>query len=522
MQLPNQNANGNGAGVPQSMPTEAPAPSAPQQTAPESSGSFSFSSAAPAFQQSAAPPQPGPAGPPPSPIPGGQQFSPPDEVAGPPNLGPDIHNESGQSPVQPPYQQYQQPPQQPDFISRLQQAGFDTSRFQSEDDAIRAFVDQQQQLQALQPYAQYGQQLIPYAQQFREFLASQQQPAQPAQQQEPETKKSLEERLQEHWRSIWNAPEYDPTWERMVQLNPDTGMYEGVSPVVPANVVQQMNQYRDWQRQSIDKLLRDPFSLQWNAMRPGIEDVTREIIQQELASYAVSRDFQNLDEEYGHLLYETDARGQRVVDPWTNEYKRTPFGDHVVSEMQRLSQVGVSDPYASFQYAVSSAKAMLYDQMSRQSQPAQPGQPSPNSYGAYGQIQNPFPNQSSPSGQFANDANMQVGQPFAAASPPFPGATPGGQQVPSPAAAPFQPNPYQGVNLGVTGQMPVGGGFYQANQQTPPQQSFLDRARNIASHSPQYGGAGQAASPSGNPESFNSEDFFSREAARLGAVQHAA
>lgn len=338
-----------------------------------------------------------------------------------------------------------QPPQ-PAWADQLRQAGIDPSNFRSEADLAAAIAQQQQYIRELSPYAQYGQQVMPYAQQVAEAIGGRSQAAQP--QPEPkEEPKSLEDRLRDHWNGIWERPQYDPTWEHQVQINPDTGMFEGISPLTPASAVQGMNAYRDWQRKALNSLITDPFDLTWKAIRPGVEDVVKNLVQQELNTYRTSQDFDAIERQYENVLYEKDPNGNRVVDPATGAYKWSPFGQFTVGKMQELRQMGITDPYKNFSMALDLAKAYLFDNQS-------------------------------------------------ALSP-----------EPTTAAAPTLPQPAAGSMYATA----------PASVRPAPQQSFLDRARQIASHS---GGAASPASPSGpSVQSFENESFFSKAAAQMGLLQ---
>lgn len=470
-----------------------------------------------------------------------------DPVSGPPKLGPDNRSSAAnepnipaptaptqpsQSPFSDAAQQAQQAGQQPQmappsWAQNLQLAGIDPSGFRSPEDLANAYLQTQRQMQELQTYAQYGQQFLPYASQFNEFLQTRQQ-AQAQQTQQPAApKKSIEETLKEHWNSMWKAPEYDPSWDAMVKMNPETGFYEGISPFVPAQVVQGMNARRDWMRNSLNKMLENPFEMQWKALQPGIQAVIQQEVQRELSSYNVNREFDALEQEYAPVLYQHDQNGNRVVDPFTGQPRWTPFGAHVAEEMRRLNAAGLTDPFVNFEYAVNSAKAMLFDQSRQQAQqpqqPQQPGQQPPTWQQApgyhpipQGQPQQPQFAQQPAGPQYPSPAQhfgLQPPQQPQFQAPGVPNyAPPGAAQFNSPVApvpSMYQPavsagSPmYGGFQTGMNGQLPVGGGF------VPQPPSFLDRARmvNQPSHM-----ADQAVPPSG----YESDDFFSREASKMG------
>jgi hypothetical protein len=329
---------------------------------------------------------------------------------------------------------------QPAWAEQLRSAGIDPSEFRSEADLAAALAQQQQYIREMSPYAQYGQQVMPYAQQVAEVIGGRKAP-EPAKAEPSEPAKSLEDRLREHWNSIWDKPQYDPAWETQVQINTSTGMFEGVSPLVPATVVQGMNSYRDWQRKALNSLITDPFDLTWKAIKPGVEDVVKSLVQQELSSYRTANDFDAIEKQYEGVLYEHDPNGNRVVDPATGGYKWSPFGQFTVGKMQELRQMGITDPYRNFNMALDLAKAYLFDQQSAEPTPA--------------------------------------------------------------AAAVTQP--------------PAGSMYANAPAAVAPQQSFLNRARQIASHS---GGAAAPATPSGPAiQSFENESFFSKAATQLGLLQ---
>lgn len=505
---------------------------APTNTGPDLSSTPAFS--APSTPQQSAPSQS-------NDVPGFSY----DPVSGPPKLGPDNRaafanepnipappapTQPSQSPFSDAANQQAQPPQQmapPSWAQNLQLAGIDPSGFRSPEDLANAYLQSQRQMQEMQTYAQYGQQFLPYASQFNEFLQTRQQAQAQHPQQPAAPKKSIEETLKEHWNSMWKAPEYDPSWDAMVKMNPETGFYEGISPFVPAQVVQGMNSRRDWMRNSLNKMLENPFELQWKALQPGIQHVIQQEVQRELSSYNVNREFDALEQEYAQVLYQHDQGGNRVVDPFTGQPRWTPFGAHVAEEMRRLNAAGLTDPFVNFEYAVNSAKAMLFDQSRQQAQQPQAQQPQmtppqqmmqPQGYpGQQPQYQGQPQQYQQPAGpQYPSPAQhfgLQPPQQPQFQAPGVPNyAPPGAAQFNSPVApvpSMYQPAVsaappmYGGYQVGMNGQLPMGGGF------VPQPPSFLDRARMVTQQSHM---GDQAVPPSG----YESDDFFSKEASKLG------
>lgn len=301
-----------------------------------------------------------------------------------------------------------------------------------------------------------------YGQQFMPYAQKIQQllQGQPAAPQQPPVPAEAPKSREERLREHWNKIWQRPTFDpawEQMVTRDENGMYVGVNAGIPAHVVQGMNEYRAWQSKALNNLLQDPFELQWKALEPGIQDVVQEMVQRELNAYRINTDFEELDRQYAPVLYQHDENGKRVVDPITGEYRWTPLGQFCIQKMQELRNMGINDPYANFTMAMDSAKAWLYDQQSQ----------------------------------------------TVAASPAPP------TQAPAPAPAqPAAPSMYAGAA--------------SAPLAAPaPQQSFLDRARNIAIHSGNMGGA---ASPGGQPDvqSFDNENFFSRAASQHGMLPSAA
>lgn len=469
------------------------------------------------------------------------------DSSGTPKLGPDdAHQSSPSLPNQFVPQQPQQPEQpapvsttpfqdaamqqaqQAAWAQRLAQAGYQPP--QTPDELANAYLQSQQQLAQMQTYAQYGQQFLPYAQQFTEFLRSRagNQPS-PPQQQEAETPKqqrSVDEILKEHWNKMWKAPEYDPAWESLVKLNPETQLYEGINPFVPANVVQGMNSYREWKRKSLNDLIDKPFELTWQAISPGINEIVKQQIDSELQAQRINSEFDALEEQYSSILYEHDANGNRVVDPFTGGPKWTAFGQHVADEMRRLSASGLKDPFLTFEYAVNSAKAIVLDrQMKNGQQQPQQMQPqfqqpvmAPPMPGQFAAPQ--YPMQAMPPG-YAPPGYMPQQPQLPASAQRFGLTQPAPQYAQQPYVAQPMPVPsmyapavsagqsvFGGYAAGINGQLPAGGGFLAQPA------SFLDNAR--MAHA---GHQAPVAAPSG--ESDFTEDFFSREASRLGYIRAA-
>ena len=250
-----------------------------------------------------------------------------------------------------------------DVLSGLAASGLDTSRFESEADVANYINQLEKDRQELETYAQVGRQYMPYAQDFNNYLQQQQ-----AQQAQPEKEESAEQSIDDLRNQLWGKPEYDPSWEQMVQENPHTGQIEGISPYVPANVVQGVQNYRSWQRQAVQKFLDDPFTLMQQGLEPYFEKKFAEMIDGRFSQQQQDAEMQRVEADLANTIYAVDETGNYKVDPVTNTYQLNEYGQMLVPEMQKLQAAGVTDPVQLKALAESNLKALAYDYQQQQAQ----------------------------------------------------------------------------------------------------------------------------------------------------------
>jgi hypothetical protein len=249
------------------------------------------------------------------------------------------------------------------LLQSLQESG--VADLETEEDALKYVQDLRSRQAELEQYANYGRQIAPYAQDVNQYLQDKhQQRQQPQPEPEPETPA-----WQTHEQSFWKKPEYDPSWEQMVRLNSETGAYEGINAMVPAQVVQGVQQYKNWQRQSLEKLVENPLGLVREGLEPWMQNFVQEQIQGVIQQQQQQQEMQAVERELQDVIYQRDpGTGVPIVDPATGQYALNEYGNLLVQEMQTVSDLGIQDPRQIRAMAESNIKAKLYDYQQQQQQ----------------------------------------------------------------------------------------------------------------------------------------------------------
>jgi hypothetical protein len=235
-------------------------------------------------------------------------------------------------------------PQEPDWREHLsKQWGLDPQGFQSPNQAIdyslQALVTMQQEREAYQArLAQYEQQLAAFSQPAAPVQA------QPAPQQ-PEP--------------LWNPPEYDPTWNRFLQMNPTTGLYEPVSKdVVNPEIVRKANERAAWERKWQTEFANNPFEFIKKGMQDEFKKAKEEAYQQAVEYFqqfqsqqTLQQSVQSTVQNHSEWLYQKDALGNVGLDAQGRPLL-TEKGKSYAQAVETLARSGVSDPKVQDQLAL--------------------------------------------------------------------------------------------------------------------------------------------------------------------------
>lgn len=344
-------------------------------------------------------------------------------------------------------------------MQSLREAGIDPSQFADESAAIQALATRYQEYDQILPYAQYGYQVQPYRHVLERHMSGQgaQQPAAP---QAPAAPQPEQWSPESHFKKLWSAPQYDPDWQHLVTFDPQTNRYVGITPEVPMEIVQGVNNYSNWLKKQQREFFDNPYQRTFEAVREPLLREVQNVIQQTLQGQQQQQQLAHFEQQNARVLYQADQNGNLVVDPMTGQARMTPFGQRFYSHANHLFQQGLRDQGQIVELAKNLAlgEFAVAEYQQRQQQPV---------------------------------ANGSNGHPAPNGAPPV-----NGNGQPAPAADPVA-----------------------ASQQQ--QQTFLQNALQRAGHVPS-GGGGAAEDPSSDPTfetSLDMEGFLEREARRTGLIR---
>lgn len=212
-------------------------------------------------------------------------------------------------PVPPGYGQ--QPPAQPEqwtgVRQQLSELGYGqlAQQFQSDETAFQWLLQEARRAQDLERLAQYQ------AGNNRGLPQPQNQPAQ----NEP------------WWKQFWQAPEYNPAWEQLIEVDPLTKQVRPKPGAAP-DLVQRIQQYRHFEEDQFKKFLGNPFAY----IEEPVKTLVKPLISQEIQS-AVQQIRDRSQAE--HIL----AENSRWIFDQAGQI--SPLGQLYSQHMQRLQQQGV-------------------------------------------------------------------------------------------------------------------------------------------------------------------------------------
>ena len=223
--------------------------------------------------------------------------------------------------------------------SAAQDRGIDPTAYETDQSLADAMFSALDHFQQNEPFVQIGRQFAPYADKLTDFQKWQQD-----QQKAPEPEPTPEPSFK------WDAPEYDPRWETMVELD-ERGYYkapDGIPSLMP--VAEKMNTYRQFMTEKLNQFIRNPREL--------IQGATAD----ELAAVE-KRATENALKQFREELAERDRAAEmnayvqkQAQDIWvhdeTGNVKRnsqgqpllTPKGSAMSEYAGLAEQLGITDP----------------------------------------------------------------------------------------------------------------------------------------------------------------------------------
>lgn len=227
-------------------------------------------------------------------------------------------------------------------------------QFQDDHQVLQHLAVLARQAKDQQQLVQYGQQYLQYAPQFRQWLSEQEQKQQQQQQQ-----------------SWWKAPEYDPTWQRRLMRDPQTGEIKAL-PGEPPDLVQKYLNWVEHQRSFLDKFSQNPIE----AIKPGVlelvQQVAGQIVQQHLGQYQEQITAQQILAQNAAWMFEKDQTGNPIYSQ-TGHPVLTPLGRQYAQYVQEAQQLGIHDSQSQAKYAMALLRGEVLMARMAQQQQATPG-----------------------------------------------------------------------------------------------------------------------------------------------------
>lgn len=194
------------------------------------------------------------------------------------------------------------------------------------------------------------------------------------------------------------APQWNPYWNNFIQTGPDGK--QQLKPFTPPQVVEEITRYAQ-QREQIEA---------YNAVQPHVQPLIQQQVQQGIQQYQqqvyqqnVNNDMHRFMQEQHSWMFQHDAGGGVIRTPQSPEGVLTPAGYEFFTNIQRLAQAGVGDPYVRRQLAAQLMQARLESGM--QGRQAQQQQQAPN-----GHPQAPAARPNGPSRALRNVAQKRLGR----------------------------------------------------------------------------------------------------------------
>ena len=253
--------------------------------------------------------------------------------------------------------------------------GYDTSAYESDLDLAKAAMAGAQAYQDNQHFINVGRQMAPQQEEFLKWQA--------------ERKTQSEQQAgAEHELSEWvkGVPEYDPKWDALVRIDPDTGRYLPVDSYISPELPAKLQKFKSWQRDTINDLSMDPMAVMRKA---GLVEYVQGEIQSAMENgfryYDTARRSSDFVRDHAAEYFVLDKNGKPTQDPYTGQDQYTPVGARFQQWVTHLQNGGMTNPDLVIQTATQlvdgeKASGMFGEPgTSGQPQPAQPTQAAPTS-----------------------------------------------------------------------------------------------------------------------------------------------
>ena len=208
--------------------------------------------------------------------------------------------------------------------------GIDTRNHPDDYTALNYLIAQSREAERLRQaqaqidaYAQIGRTLAPQGDKIAQFLQQGQQP---------------------QARKPWEPPPFNEGWVNLVTQDPASGVYVG-KPGTPANIVQAVNDYADWQK----AFTRNPAAVM-QQYAESREQAMVEKIQQQFEQRLAARETEYRTREIvaqnSPWFYAKDQQGNYLRDPISGQPVATPLGQQYIQMVRYADSIGVKDPAA--------------------------------------------------------------------------------------------------------------------------------------------------------------------------------
>jgi len=258
------------------------------------------------------------------------------------------------------------PPPAPSWREQLRSQGIELpDDDQQAIQAVQNYYRAAQQHQQVAPYLPYVQTYMQHAPQFQQWMQEQSRPKAQPQQDQP------------WYSSYWNPPEYNPSWQTQVTTDAQ-GNYVP-APGAPPDVAVKFQQYQQFRRDQVEKLLSNPYTFFEPAIRQLAQEEAQRITQEHLGNHQSVIAANQFVEQNAPWLYEQNPdgglkrgpNGQPQLSQWGQRFQQ-----YVMQEDQRQRARGYSDIAEQRDYAMDRVMRdyAMYE-LSRQQQTGQPAQP---------------------------------------------------------------------------------------------------------------------------------------------------
>lgn len=213
-------------------------------------------------------------------------------------------------------------------------------------ESYRALMEEreihQRRMQELEELSEYG----------SRYLREQREREQPKQPEQPAEQASQPDK----W---WSPPEFDPKWleqYRDVKMGEDGQPQIGWKDSTPREVRQAAEAYQQYLEQWATDLVQRPQEVLPKVIEQEFDRLFQERIQQRDEQTRVQTLAEQIKETNKDWMYTTDSQGREVL---------TEQGQVMTGLLNQVSESGVTDPAAQWQYAVA-----MYDYLNRAQRPA--------------------------------------------------------------------------------------------------------------------------------------------------------